>query len=83
MAELVELYRAEVDGTEPAAFATAPTDGFIAYAEDEQQLSDSFDAESPELAEWLVLFAENGSVMPSFPLDLGLGVAGHDVVVTG
>lgn len=72
LSELVDRYRAEVDGSEPSVYTSAPTGGFPDYACTEHALAQAHTAESPELAEWLQIFESHGSTMPAFALDLGL-----------
>lgn len=72
LAEIAELYHAEVGGRPVEAFASSPTGSFLDYARMENELAQSFSAESPEVVEWLDIFRSNGGVMPGFPLDMGL-----------
>lgn len=72
LAEIAELYEAQVDGRPADAFASSPTGSFLDYARMENELTQSFSAKSPEVVEWLDIFRHGGGVMPGFPLDMGL-----------
>lgn len=72
LAEIVELYDAEITGNEPAPFASTPAGSFLEYARLENQLAAGFDADSAEIIEWRDIFESHGGVMPGFPLDMGL-----------
>ncbi|MGC0364609.1 hypothetical protein ABH922_002593 [Rhodococcus sp. 27YEA15] len=70
--ELADLYQSEISATTPSPYTTALTDGFSVYARAEHERAAAYDTESPEVREWLTIFADNGNKMPSFSLDLGL-----------
>ncbi len=72
LTEIAELYEAEVGGGPADAFASSPTGSFLDYARMENELTQSYCAQSPEVVEWLDIFRTNGGVMPRFPLDMGL-----------
>jgi hypothetical protein len=70
--EIAELYNSEVHGTAPPGYVTAPTGSFRDYARVESDTAGGLTLRSPDVAEWVDIFAAHGAAMPTFPLDMGL-----------
>ncbi|SFA42391.1 Condensation domain-containing protein [Rhodococcoides kroppenstedtii] len=71
IAELADLYRAEVTGT-PALDLTEHEGSFLDHVRIEEEVSPSYDLHSPELADWIDVVSRHDGGLPRFPLDLGL-----------
>ena len=84
-ADLADLYAAELSGRDDAWLPSAEaTGGFPRYAAEERAAAEAFGPESPEVAEWVRIVADNGRRLPRFPLPLGLadGERGQVVIRT-
>ncbi|GGG12910.1 SL659 acyltransferase papA1 [Rhodococcoides trifolii] len=71
ISELADLYRAEVEGTEPVDTSEI-SHSFLEYVRRERTAAAAVDHDSPAVAEWTRILTARGGVMPKFPLDLGL-----------
>lgn len=72
--DLIALYGNELGGgTNPPAQAGS----YIDYCRREREGTAVLTAESPQIARWLSLLADNGGRLPTFPLDLGAGGADY------